>query len=114
MEEAITVLTEQAQEIGKLEVTTEKQKEIIEKVEQKVESAEQNLRWHDEKFRRLTERIEALEGVINEWTNKTMKQEEPEEPTAEGVLQIPLPLPEAEETVKEAVKEKKNLWNWLF
>ena len=114
-DETLIVLTEQAQEIGKLEAETEQQEELLGELEEKVEQLEahdlSDRRW----FNEVENRIYNLERELEEWKNKPQAVSEPEteetESLTEGVLTIP--IPEVEEPAKEVAK-KKSLLNWLF
>ena len=115
-DETLIVLTEQAQEIGKLEAETEQQEELLEELEEKVEQLEHHdlsdKRWIND----VENRVYNLERELGEWKSKLQtvsasEPEEVEESLTEEILIIP--IPEVEEPAKEIAK-KKGFLNWLF
>ena len=112
-DETLIVLTEQAQEIGKLEAETEQQEELLEELEEKVEDLERRGRNDNEWLQALSTRIYNLERELEEWKSKpqTVSETEETESLTEEVLTIP--IPEVEEPAKE-VARKKGFLSWLF
>ena len=116
-DETLIVLTEQAQEIGKLEAETEQAQELLEELEEKVEDLERSDRNDNEWLRALSDRIYNLERELEQWKTKPqassvqVETEELEESLTEEILAIP--IPEVEEPAKEIAK-KKELLSWLF
>ena len=114
-DETLIVLTEQAQEIGKLEAETEQQEELLEELEEKVEQLEahdlSDRRWLNE----VENRIYNLERELEEWKSKPQTVSEPETEETESLTEevLTIPIPEVEEPAKEVAK-KKGFLNWLF
>lgn len=108
--EEIVVLTEQAQEIGRLEEKTEQQEEKVEEIAHKLENLETSGRNDNDWLSSLSTRLNILEEEVNNW--KIMNSTEAESEAAEEILEIP--IPEAAEPAEKLVKNKKSLWSWLF
>ena len=115
-DETLIVLTEQAQEIGKLEAETEQQEELLEEIEEKVEDLERRGRNDNEWLQALSTRIYNLERELEEWKNKPQAVSDPETEETESLTEevLTIPIPEVEEPAKEVAKEKKKFLSWLF